>query len=182
MQIPGVQRTSQLNLFTWLWKSTISHKYLVTCQVHLRKNVWNKCWCQKPLVLLYVRLGKYFLFCVKCLPEDCNKTIFISEKSLCISGVDDVARVGAHSVKATVLFPSFSLLLFFSTLNSFKWENFPDGLPSFYPCVYLNCFRIFTPFKKTCKIHPSVWLSISGTLGSQPRVSRSFRATGSWLK
>ena len=55
--------------------SAINHRYLVTFQVHLWKNVWNKCWYRKPLVISYVELERYFLCYVKSLMEGCTKSL-----------------------------------------------------------------------------------------------------------
>ena len=82
------------------------------------------------MALLYVRLGKYFLCSAKSLTKDCNKSlknwqrVFLSEKFLYISGVDDLAGVGAHSVKATV-FVSFVFPVVFLYVEFFNVGKHP---------------------------------------------------------
>ena len=55
--------------------SAINPRYLVTCQVYLWKNVWNKCWYRKPLVIICAELENYFLCYVKFLLEGCTKSL-----------------------------------------------------------------------------------------------------------
>lgn len=88
-----------------------------------------------------------------------------------ISSMNVLSLVGVHSIKATILFPYFSYY-YFLHIEFFYVEDFSDGLPTFYNCMYLNYFRIFTPLKKTHKIQLSEWLSYSETQGTQPRVIR----------
>lgn len=72
-----------------------------------------------------------------------------------ISNMNDLALVGVHFNKNSYFVSFLFPVTVFLHVEFFYIEDFPDGLPSFYNCVYLNYFRIFTPLKKTFKIQLS---------------------------